>query len=486
MSDSELSELEELTAQDNELEFDSTGSDDYALLPICLFCEQRGSSSEDIWNHCKEVHSFDFAQFTKIHELDFYDKTRFINYMRSNSANDPDNVIAFKGKDEYLKPALEDDALLFEIVDESEDDPAGDLKEVGINETNASSAKDNDSYYFNSYSHTEIHETMIKDSVRTDGYRDFIYENKDLFKNKVVLDVGCGTGILSMFCAKAGARKVYAVDNSQIIDQARAIVYENNLSEVINCIHGKIEDIDIGEQVDIIVSEWMGYGLLYEAMLDSVLVARDRFLKPDGILAPAETRLVITAVEDPEYLGDKINFWKDVYGFKMSAMEPKRYDEPLVESFPSSSVIASQCIFKSLNLYKVTHKDLQQFVSQFQLDIIKDGILDGLVIYFDTYFTRSREYDLPIDALAQNWPPKGTPMGKLGNAFTTGPFGQPTHWKSCAFVLPPPLRQAALKKGDKIQGSIIFSKNDLNPRELDISIEASSTDKKATQAYHLK
>lgn len=42
----------------------------------------------------------------------------------------------------------------------------------------------------------EIHETMLKDAVRTDAYRDFIYSNKGLFKDKVVLDIGCGTGKL--------------------------------------------------------------------------------------------------------------------------------------------------------------------------------------------------------------------------------------------------------------------------------------------------
>lgn len=43
---------------------------------------------------------------------------------------------------------------------------------------------------------TDIHETMLKDEIRTDAYRDFIYENKQLFQGKVVLDIGCGTGWL--------------------------------------------------------------------------------------------------------------------------------------------------------------------------------------------------------------------------------------------------------------------------------------------------
>ena len=80
----------------------------------------------------------------------------------------------------------------------------------------------------------EIHETMLKDTVRTDAYRDFIYENKHLFEGKTVLDVGCGTGILSMFCARAGAAKVIAVDNSDIIDFARENVYKNGMGETIS------------------------------------------------------------------------------------------------------------------------------------------------------------------------------------------------------------------------------------------------------------
>ena len=63
-------------------------------------------------------------------------------------------------------------------------------------------------YYFDSYAQISIHEEMLKDSVRTNAYKDAILNNKHLFENKVVLDVGCGTGILSMFAAQAGAKHV--------------------------------------------------------------------------------------------------------------------------------------------------------------------------------------------------------------------------------------------------------------------------------------
>jgi hypothetical protein len=108
-------------------------------------------------------------------------------------------------------------------------------------------------YYFDSYAHHAIHEEMLKDEVRTRTYQLAILENRHLFKDKVVLDVGCGTGILSMFAAQAGARHVYAVDCSSIIEQARKIVQRNGFQDKITLIRGKIEEIDLPvPKVDII------------------------------------------------------------------------------------------------------------------------------------------------------------------------------------------------------------------------------------------
>lgn len=66
-------------------------------------------------------------------------------------------------------------------------------------------------YYFDSYAHHGIHEEMLKDEVRTGSYKNAILLNRHLFKDKIVLDVGCGTGILCMFAAQAGAKHVFGV-----------------------------------------------------------------------------------------------------------------------------------------------------------------------------------------------------------------------------------------------------------------------------------
>lgn len=140
-------------------------------------------------------------------------------------------------------------------------------------------------YYFNSYSSFYIHEEMIKDKIRTSSYQKAIENNPEAFKDKIVLDIGCGTGILSIFAARAGAKHVYAIEFADIADYAKQIVKMNSLDDRITIIKSKVEEAQLPvDKVDIIISEWMGYFLLYESMLDTVLYARDRWLAKDGIV----------------------------------------------------------------------------------------------------------------------------------------------------------------------------------------------------------
>ena len=65
-------------------------------------------------------------------------------------------------------------------------------------------------------------------------------------------------------------------------------------------------------QVDIIISEWMGYFLLYESMLDTVIYARDKWLVEGGIMMPDTATLSVCAIEDGQYRHEKIDFWDNV------------------------------------------------------------------------------------------------------------------------------------------------------------------------------
>lgn len=108
---------------------------------------------------------------------------------------------------------------------------------------------------------------------------------------------------------------VYAIEASDLVKLAEEVTVENKLNDTITVIHSKVEDIDPHkvEKVDIIISEWMGFYLVHEGMLDSVLFARDNFLNEDGILFPSIAKLYAS----PCQLPSMYNFWDNVYGVSM-------------------------------------------------------------------------------------------------------------------------------------------------------------------------
>jgi protein arginine N-methyltransferase 1 len=262
-------------------------------------------------------------------------------------------------------------------------------------------------YYFDSYSHFGIHEEMLKDEVRTVSYRNSIYHNKHLFKDKVVLDVGCGTGILCMFAAKAGAKMVIGVDMSTMIDHAKQIVKDNGLDHIITLIKGKMEEIELPvPKVDIIISEWMGYCLLYETMLNTVLFARDMYLAEGGLIFPDKATMYLTGIEDGQYFEEKISFWDDVYGFNMSVIKDMAIREPLVDTVNANAMATTSYAFKEIDLYTVQVSDLT-FHVPFELTCTRDDYIHAFVCYFDIVFSKCHK---PI-------------------RFGTGPQDAYTHWK---------------------------------------------------------
>ncbi|KAK3533892.1 hypothetical protein QTP70_033033, partial [Hemibagrus guttatus] len=326
-------ELPELSDSEDEDQWMEEDDDHEAEERVsCLFCDRFLGSVSETLGHCLADHSVSLADLVKKHRLDDYGYIKMINYIRTAKCSVESltscsgDVLPWSG-DEFMKPALPDDPLLQIDVTELGGDAAGDDVSVWVQraqqaEENLSRAmedlqklrtfaqglvlnsdvtqkcvgsvaelrEDEDEAYFSSYGHYSIHEEMLKDKVRTESYRDFMYGNPDLFKDKVVLDVGCGTGILSMFAARSGAKKVIAVDQSDIIYNAMDIVRANHLEDTITLIKGRIEEVALPvEKVDIIISEWMlednrrkGYFLLFESMLDSVIFAREKYLTERG------------------------------------------------------------------------------------------------------------------------------------------------------------------------------------------------------------
>ncbi|XP_076930858.1 protein arginine N-methyltransferase 1.1-like [Bidens hawaiensis] len=320
-------------------------------------------------------------------------------------------------------------------------------------------------YYFDSYSHFGIHEEMLKDVVRTKTYQNVIYRNTFLFKDKIVLDVGAGTGILSLFCAKAGAKHVYAVECSQMADMAKEIVEANGYSNVITVLKGKIEELDLPvPQVDIIISEWMGYFLLYENMLNTVLYARDKWLVNNGIVLPDNASLYLTAIEDAEYKEDKIEFWNNVYGFDMSCIRKQSIMEPLVDTVDQNQIVTNCQLLKTMDISKMTSGDAS-FTAPFKLVAERDDYIHALVAYFDVVFTVCHKL----------------------TGFSTGPRSRNTHWKQTVLYLEEVL---TICEGEFITGSMTVAQNKKNPRDVDITLKYSLNGQRCavsrTQHYKMR
>ncbi len=99
-------------------------------------------------------------------------------------------------------------------------------------------------------------------------------------------------------------------------------------------------------QFDIIVSEWMGYFLLFESMLDTVLYARDRWLKTDGILLPDHCSLYLTASCDESFFERNLQYWNDVYGFRMTCMRSAVVKEASVMLVNDKYIATDACVLK--------------------------------------------------------------------------------------------------------------------------------------------
>ncbi|XP_043573969.1 protein arginine N-methyltransferase 6 [Chiloscyllium plagiosum] len=266
-----------------------------------------------------------------------------------------------------------------------------------------------DGAYFHSYSDVSIHEEMIADSARTGCYRRALQgglrpasgpeprARVSLLRGRTVLDVGAGTGILSVFCAQAGAARVYAAEASAVMaERAREVVEANGLSGRVLVLRGRVEEAELPERVDAIVSEWMGYGLMYESMLRSVLHARDRWLKPGGLLFPCQAELYIAPVSDPA-LHERLSFWagvKEQHGVDMACMAAfarrcLMNDEMVVTPLHGEDVLTRPAMFAAVNLYTVTEQQLEELGGLFSVSAFGIATMHAFAIWFSVTFPTS-------------------------------------------------------------------------------------------------
>src|SRR3989344_4217113 len=164
------------------------------------------------------------------------------------------------------------------------------------------------------FSKLGAHQTMLADKSRMDAFlnalKEFIIPGKS-----VVLDIGTGTGILAMMAAKLGAKHVFAIEASPIINVARGIAKENGFDKKIEFIRGYSTDLKLSDKADIIVSETIGFTGLEENIVDIMFDAKKRFGHKNAILIPSQISVHCAPTYDTT--ANKLtDFWqKPINGF---------------------------------------------------------------------------------------------------------------------------------------------------------------------------
>lgn len=294
---------------------------------------------------------------------------------------------------------------------------------------------------------------MLKDRPRQEAYRNAILSNRSLFEGKTVLDVGAGTGILSVFCAQAGAKKVYAVEASNIARLAKEIVKENGFENVIEVFQQKIEEFSLpsgsDSKVDIIVSEWMGFYLLHEGMLDSVIYARDKFLAENGSMFPQSATISVAPCKVPS----RFDVWKDVDGVRLTsfgqALREQKSSKPEILNVNETDLLHSGTVVAWLDLNEVSVSDLDAFAFKEVIVIQQPGRYQGVCLWFDVEFPANDNGDVVT--------------------LSTRPSEPDTHWKQTIILLPQEA-QEDVDVRDPIAFELSIRRNEENSRHYNLEV----------------
>jgi len=298
---------------------------------------------------------------------------------------------------------------------------------------------DSDSEYFASYGDPGVHRLMIADHARTDAYRRAIEAVVE--PGMRVLDVGTGTGILALFAARAGA-EVWAVDESSILGVARELAEANGLADRVHFLRDRVESVQLPHQVDLLVSEWMGFFALAECMFRSVFVARDRHLSPDGRMMPTDVRLFLAPVEDSQLHVERgVGLWqRPVYGLDFTPLMEHELHNLITSAvdLPQSSLLSEEEMLLELDCRTSSAEDFF-FDSEVGFTIERSGTLHGFGGWFDV--------GLGADV-----------------RLCTSPFVPQTHWRQSFF----PIRPQAVLEGDEVRVQLRATPKEHGDRRLPI------------------
>lgn len=218
--------------------------------------------------------------------------------------------------------------------------------------------------------------SMMSDEIRLAAYVSAIEATVE--PGDVVLDLGAGLGILSLIAARAGARKVYAVEKGDAAQLARRIIAANGLENIIEVLEEHSLDVQLAEPADVLVSETLGSFGLEENTLGFTIDARDRLLRPGARMVPARIQPWLAPVDLPDER-DKAAFWSDVAGFDFTAASDELLSRMSLADVPPSALLAKPQPLAPLDLREVASAEVK---SRHLFQMERAGTVHGLAGWF--------------------------------------------------------------------------------------------------------
>jgi SAM-dependent methyltransferase len=242
----------------------------------------------------------------------------------------------------------------------------------------------------------QLHTRMLNDQPRTRRFMQAIAQV--VRPDDVVVDLGTGTGILAMAAARAGARKVYAIEAGPVAKVAQKLFAANGLADRIELVEGFSTDIDLPERADVLVTETFGNSPLSEEVLEIVVDARKRLLKPDARIVPGSVRVFGTPVTVPaeersQYLftPDRLQRWGEWYGIDFTPLGSVDRNALLTHWLDTRQVAGWHPVAATAPLADIdlTSLDGAKISGSADVPVQKNGVLSGVAIHFDLQLSPS-------------------------------------------------------------------------------------------------
>jgi protein arginine N-methyltransferase 1 len=282
------------------------------------------------------------------------------------------------------------------------------------------------------------HDRMLADRVRTDAYWEAI--SKHIGGGDVVIDLGAGTGVLSMFAAKQGAH-VHAIEHGPIIEAAQAVAADNGLDDAIEFHRVNSQRFELPSKVDAIIHEQIGDALFDEKVVENIADLRDRLLKPGGRIYPSKLSLYVEPVQLRDDMRAPFAWQQTLHGVDFKkigdfAEMSHAYLYRLFRPFPFGHFLCSPEPVVSIDLATAGPADLPTKIS-YERPVEAGGFFDGYCVYLTAHFDDEIWFTTSPDAPATNWatpflrvePRKVSPGDTLRLSLTAGDLATPASWR---------------------------------------------------------